>query len=219
MIGRVLAVLLAATLFVPGAASAGTILEPADETELAQALADAQEDQDVCYGWSVNINGVVSDAGSSVDGPGRPPPDAGCGRFATFLAEVSYTCDSCEGEDSASISIESNLPDPPKVSDLEDLGYGAGDLVGERDDSALLDMVGALPLLAAQRANNVPNVEYAPATGVPAKDGPTNSPGSDLLRDRWFLLVLFGGLLVFGPLWFFYKKGQEQLSMTTTAKE
>jgi len=218
VIGRALALALALALLAPAVATAGTILEPADETELAQALADAQEDQDVCYGWNVSINGVASDQGSSVDGPGKPPLNVGCERFATFLADLTYTCDSCEGEDSGSISIDSNLPKPPTVSDLEDLGYSANDLLGDRDDLALIDMVGALPLLAAQRGN-APYVEYAPATGVPPKDGPTNSPGSDLLRDRWFGLVLFVGLMLFGPFWFFYKKGQQIPPTSTTAKE
>lgn len=198
-------------LAVPASAHAGVLLQPADEAELAQSLADAAEEQDVCYGWKVFINGSVTDQGSSL-GPGRPVGTGiGCDRHAQLVADLTYTCDSCEGEDSGSISIESNLPHPPTVNDLSDLGYSASDLLGDDDDVTLIDMVGALPLITAQRGD-APFIEYEPATKVPAADGPTNTPGSDMLRDRWFALVLFGGLLVLAPLWFFYKRGQRALT-------
>jgi hypothetical protein len=202
-----LAGLLALGLLVPASAGAGVLLQPADEAELAQDLADATEEQDVCYGWKVFINGSVTDQGSS-SGPGRPVGTAiGCRRIAELQADLIYTCDSCEGEDDGSIRIESNLPHPPTVDDLSDLGYHASDLLGDKDDVSLIDMVGALPLITAQHGD-APFIEYEAATNVPSKDGPTNTPGSDMLRDRWFALVLFGGLLLFGPLWFFYKRSQ-----------
>jgi hypothetical protein len=203
-------------LAVPATVHAGVLLQPADETELAQSLADAAEEQDVCYGWKVFINGSVTDQGSSL-GPGRPlGTGIGCERHAQLEADLIYTCDSCEGEDSAAIRIVSNLPHPPTVNDLSDLGYSASDLLGDKDDVTLIDMVGALPLITAQRGD-APFVEYEPATNVPSADGPTNTPGSDMLRDRWFALVLFGGLLVFAPFWFFYQRGQRALH--TPAKE
>jgi hypothetical protein len=102
------------------------------------------------------------------------------------------------------------------VKDLSDLGYVASDLLGDDDDVTLVDMVGALPLITAQRGD-APFIEYEPATNVPSADGPTNTPGSDLLRDRWFALVLFGGLLLFAPAWFFYTRAQR--AATNPAKE
>ena len=217
MTWRLLAALLALGLLAPVPAAVGALLPPADEAELAQTLAEAHTEQDVCYGWVVHINGLQSDLGSSL-GPGVPlgTAVARCERRVNLEATLTYTCDVCEGEDSADLAIESNLRDPPTVKDLEDLGYSASDLVGNKDDVTLIDMVGALPLLTAQRGN-APFIEYEAATSVPARDGPTDTPGSDLLRDRWFALVLFGGLLVFGPAWFFYKRSQR--TATNPAKE
>ena len=172
---RLLVLALALGLLVPASAGAGTLLQPADEAELAQSLADAAEDQDVCYGWKVFINGSVTDQGSSL-GPGRPVGAGGCQRFALLEASLHYACDSCEGDDSGAIRIDSNLPHPPTVQDLSDLGYHAADLVGDKDDVTLENMVGALPLITAQRGD-APFVAYEPATSVPAKDGPTNTPG------------------------------------------
>ncbi|HYM57416.1 MAG TPA: hypothetical protein VES79_05580 [Solirubrobacteraceae bacterium] len=208
MTPRLIAVLLAIGLLAPASAAAGTLLPPADETELAQTLAEAHTEQDVCYGWDVHINGIQSDLGSSL-GPGVPLGTAvgRCQRRVSLEAHLTYACETCEGSDSADLAIESNLRDPPTVNDIEDLGYSASDLLGDKDDVTLIDMVGALPLLAAQRGN-APFIEYEAATSVPAQDGPTGTPGSDLLRDRWFALVLFGGLLLFGPAWFFYKRAQ-----------
>jgi hypothetical protein len=205
---RLLVFLLALGLLVPATAGAGTLLVPADETELAQSLAEASSEQDVCYGWTVFINGQQSDLGSSL-GPNVPLGAAvgGCARYARLEASLTYTCETCEGSDSADLTIDSNLRSPPTVQDLSDLGYHASDLVGDDDDLTLIDMVGALPLIVAQRGN-APFVEYEPATNVPRQDGPTNTPGSDLLRDRWFGLVLFGGLLLLGPGWFFYQRAQ-----------
>lgn len=215
MTRQLLVLLLALGLLVPASARAGTLLAPADEAELAQSLADAAEEQDVCYGWKVFINGGVSDQGSSL-GPGRPVGAGGCPRFALLEASLHYACESCEDEDSGEIRIDSNLPHPPTVNDLSDLGYHASDLVGDDDDVTLIDMVGALPLITAQRGD-APFIEYEAATSVPSRDGPTDTPGSDLLRDRWFALVLFGGLLLFAPAWFFYKRAQR--AATTPAKE
>jgi hypothetical protein len=209
---RLVVLALALGLLVPASAGAGTLLQPADETELAQSLADATEAQDVCYGWKVFINGVVTDQGSS-EGPRAPVGvGIGCKRYAQLEASLQYTCDSCEGDDSGAIRIDSNLAHPPTVKDLEDLGYHASDLVGDKDDVTLEKMVGELPLITAQRGD-APLVAYEPAASVPKQDGPTNTPGSDLLRDRWFGLVLFGGLLLFAPLWFFYKRA-ERAAMT-----
>jgi hypothetical protein len=45
-------------------AFAGVLVEPEDEADLAQTLADAQEEQEVCYGWTIVVNGQMSDLGS-----------------------------------------------------------------------------------------------------------------------------------------------------------
>lgn len=203
-----LGVLLTLALAVPASAA---IIAPEDAAELAQTLAEAQEEQDVCYGWAVGNNFDSSgDLGNSRTGPGRQLIEiaGACPKgYVVLNGYIRYACDSCESEDSASVSIDTNLPDPPTVSDLERLGLKAGDLTGEKDDTTLINMVNALPLLAAERGN-APYVAYEEAEAVPAQDHPTDKPGSDFLRDAWLKLVLFGGLVVTGPMFLLYKRGQ-----------
>ena len=208
-----LALACALVLAVVVAPAQAGILTAEDATELAQALAEAQEEQDVCYGWNVRNNfAATPDVGSSVGGPGAMPLSSSstCRKgFAILEGSIDYSCSSCESEDSASVSIASNLPNPPKVSDLEDLGLKAGDLTGDKDDTTLVNMVEALPLLVADRGN-APYIEYeqAPAKDVPATDHATGKPGSDVLRDSWFLLVLCAALILGGPAFYFYKRSQ-----------
>lgn len=203
-----IAVAVAIAMAPPSAAMAGTLVERADEVDLAQTLADAQEEQGVCYGWDVTVNGQPSDRGSSLDGPGVALATDRCAKgYAIFRGDVLYTCDSCEGDDSAAFRVDSNLPKPPTTSDLERLGYAPADLLGEKDDQAVIDMTGALPLLVAERGN-APFVAYEAAQDVPAQDKATNTPGSDLLRDRWPVLVFCVLLLLAGPAYLLYKRAQ-----------
>ncbi len=203
-----LGALLALALAAP--AQAG-IVAPEDAAELAQTLAEAQEEQDICYGWAVGNNFDSSgDLGNSRTGPNQQfieIPGTCPKGYVVLNGDIRYACESCESEDSASVSIDSNLPDPPTVKDLESLGLKAGDLTGDKDDTTLINMVNALPLLAAERGN-APYVAYEEAKAVPAQDHPTDKPGSDFLRDAWLKLVLFGGLVVTGPMFFLYKRGQ-----------
>lgn len=203
-----LAVLLALALTAP--AQAG-IVSPEDAAELAQTLAEAQEEQDVCYGWSVGNDFAESeDVGSSTGGPGvaLAASRSACRRGAVVLeGQIHYACGSCEDSDSARVSISSNLPDPPTVDDLKSLGLKAGALTGDKDDTTLVNMVEALPLLVADRGD-APYVEYEQAKTVPATDHATDKPGSDVLRDTWIQLVLFGGLIMAGPGFWLYKRRQ-----------
>jgi hypothetical protein len=211
-----LAVLAAATA---APAHAG-VLTLDDATDLAQSLAEAQEDQDVCYGWNVtnNFDGVP-DVGSSNNGPGSPliAIASSCPRGQVVLeGSIDYTCASCEGSDSASVSIRSSgLANPPTVDDLEHLGLKAGALTGDKDDTTLVNMVEALPLLVADRGN-APYVAYEQAKTVPPTDHATGKPGSDFLRDTWIWLVLCVGLIVLGPGFYFYKRAQLSKPASTT---
>ncbi len=205
---RRLAIAAACLVLLPAASARGqtpSIMEPADQAELAQSLADAQAEQDVCYGWDATLNGARADAGSSTAGPGEPPSDAECPKWAILVADLIWTCDSCEEEDSASFDVRSNLADPPTREDLIALGYTDADLVSEEDDVALFEMVGALPLLAAQRGN-APPVPFETPSAVPQTDRPEDSPGSDFLRSRWPLLVLCVGLISLGPGYLLYAR-------------
>ena len=204
-----LALLLATFMGAP--AQAG-IVSPRDAAELAQTLAEAQEDQDVCYGWNVTNNfSSSSDVGSSTSGPGVALVSLQntCPKGAVILeGNIHYSCASCESSDSASVSIASNLANPPTVGDLERLGLKAGDLTGDKDDTTLVNMVNALPLLVADRGNAA-YVEYEQTKTVPPADHATDKPGSDLLRDSWLGLLFFGGLVLAGPGFFLYKRSQQ----------
>jgi len=213
-----IALLLAACVAAP--AQAG-VLTVDDATDLAQSLADAQEEQDVCYGWEItnNFDGTP-DVGSSNTGPGVPLAeiDSSCSKGVVVLAgSIDYSCSSCEAEDSASVSIRSSgMDNPPTVGDLENLGLKAGDLTGDKDDTTLVNMVNALPLLVADRGN-APYVPYeqAPAAEVPPADRATGKPGSDFVRDSWIWMVLCVLLIAAGPIFYLHNRGQHKPARAT----
>ena len=209
---RALLLACTAVALVAAAPAHAGIMAPEDATDLAQSLAEAQEEQEVCYGWDVRNNfGAGSDVGSSISGPGAPLLDVAgaCTRGIVLLTgSIDYSCDSCEASDSASVSIQaSGMGNPPTVDDLEKLGLKAGDLTGDNDDTTLFNMVNALPLLVADKGN-APYVEYEQATAVPPTDRPTNKPGSDFLRDNWVWLLLCAALIAAAPIFYFYKRAQ-----------
>ena len=202
-----LALLLA--LAAPAAARAG-ILTPEDAAEAAQALADAQEEQDVCYGWTItNDFDGAPDVGSSTGGPGVQLEFEQCPKFVHLTGSIHYACSTCEDEDSASVGVESNLVPPPRTGDLKDLGLDADDLTGDSDDVTLVNMIEALPLLAAQRGGAPPVPAETPAS-VPASDTPTNRPGSDFIRESWLKIVFFLCLLGAGPWFWWYRREAER---------
>jgi hypothetical protein len=186
------------------------VLAPDDAAELAQSLADASEEQGICYGWNVanNFDGVP-DVGSSA---GPAVPESGLEQncklgFVELTGSIDYACDSCDDSDSASVSIRSTFANGPTADDLAALGLDAGDLTGDNDDTTLINMVSALPLLAADRGL-APYLAYEPATAVPVADRATGKPGSDLLRDSWPLLAFCAFLIVAGPGFYYYKRTQ-----------
>lgn len=196
--------------FAAAPAQAG-VVAPEDAAELAQSLAEATDEQGICYGWNVSNNfDGLPDVGSSA-GPGvaaELAPGQGCDKgFIELTGSIDYACDSCDSSDSASVDIRSTFADGPTAGDLSALGLDAGDLTGDNDDTTLINMVNALPLLAADRGL-APYLAYAPATDVPAADRATDKPGSDLLRDTWPLLAFCGFLVVAGPGFYYYKRLQ-----------
>lgn len=189
---------------VPVPAGARPLLEEADAIELANKLADATEEQDVCYGWSVQVqddDGNLSgfEQGSSL-GPGLSPYAAGCTPYVVFTAFVHYTSELSESADSASYGVESNLEgfDP---DDVGGLGISDDQLLGSNDDLAVANATALLPALVAEQglAPAVPIEETAGT--IPATDRPTNTPGSDTWRTHWPLFALTGLLLVAGVGW------------------
>jgi hypothetical protein len=206
-----IAALLAALACAVATAPAGAgVVAPQDAAELAQSVAEAQEEQGICYGWAIdnNFDTLAPDYGSSVSGPGAAGDFSRCEKgYIELTGSIEYACESCDESDRAMVGIESNLPNHPTVEDLEKLGLDAGDLTGDNDDTTLINMVNALPLLAADRGL-APYVPYEPATAVPAADHATGKPGSDLLRDTWPLLAFCAFLILAGPGFYFYKRSQ-----------
>lgn len=220
MIRGLLAAVLAVALILASAApaSAEPLLSPDDAADLAQTLAEAQAEQGICYGWSVLVDSIGEETGSSIAGPGQPlfDPDK-CQKGSVVLSGgIDYTGQYDDAEDSAEIQILSTGIDGPSVRDLERLGLKASDLVGEQDDQALFDMVGALPLLVAE-SGAAPYVEYEPAgLDVPATDRPTNKPTSDFVRTALPILGLGVALILAGLFWLLYKSGQVRGRRTST---
>jgi len=206
----VLALALAFALAAP--AQAG-ILAAEDAAELAQSLAEAQEEQGLCYGWNVTNNfSAGPDVGSGTGGPGAIMIPTLCkDGWVQLEGYIEYACDTCESEDRATVSISSSFANGPTTKDLEALGLKAGALTGDDDDTTLINMVNALPLLVADRGL-APYLEYEQATTVPAIDHATNKPGSDFMRDTWIQLVLFFALILAAPAFYLYKRKQTRES-------
>jgi len=203
----VIGITLLAVLAQPAAAA--PLLEEGDAAELAQSLADASDEQDICYGWQIDVqDGSGGPSGQEIGsnlGPGRLVSAAAGSCMRTVLLEgvVSYTCDSCEGEDSASIRVTSNVAGAPTEQDLKDLGFKGGDLANDNGDVVLINMVGALPLITASKGIADPVPVEETSTVVPsASDGPTNSPSTpDWLRDSWLALSALLVLVAGGAFW------------------
>ena len=198
-------VLAAALLAVLAPAAPAAVLAEEDATELANALAEATEEQKVCYGWSFDVSdlGTGEENGPEIGsnlGPGVPvdPSRPECGRYAVLTGTVSYTSELSESEDSAFWTIESNLPSPPTTAQLADLGYSEGDLLGDQNDLTIINATGALPALVAETgvAGAVPFETERRAAGVSGE--PTGDQGSDFLRENGTLLALCALLVLVG---------------------
>ena len=209
----------AVTVLVGGALPTGAlpVLEEADGTELAQALAEATEDQDVCYGWEVTVydyggSGDGADQGSSL-GVGKAADDvanyAECARWAIFEATIIYTSPSSDAEDTASFSVSSNVVGGPTSADLRDYGITEGALLGNNDDQAVANATLLLPALMAEKGLAPPISLEANTQALPDGDKATGTPGSDWLR-KYGAAVAFAALLFAGGLgwaaWIFFRE-------------
>ncbi len=201
---RVAPVLVALGLLVaaPGSASADVIFDPADADELAATLAEATEEQDVCYGWDVSVDDAVAGNSKSVGsnfGADRPVSSGSCREHVVFNAYITYTSESSESEDSASYDVVSSSGDVTR-EDLDGLELDLDGLTGEDPDVVVGKAVVALPLLAAD-AGMAKAIEATPETAdAPADAALTDDPGSDWWRDNGGVLMWGIGLLLAGAL-------------------
>lgn len=184
-------VIVAALLLLFGAipAHASPLLDPVDAAELAQSLAEATDEQGVCYGWSINVDGSP-EVGSNL-GPDVPLNNGGsCEKFAILSGTIDYTCDTCEAEDSGSLSLQTNLP--ITIDELKDL-TGVNNLhANNKDDIGLVNLTEGLPLLVAAKGAAEPVIEDDDAAQtIPVTDKPDDgSAVPDKVRSHWMLLAL-----------------------------
>ena len=197
--GRLMTGLVAAAILASPAA-ATPVLDQADSAELAQALAEATDTQDVCYGWDVNLRddsgGASGDDIGSNRGPDVPLDRVGCERWVLLEGAIRYTAATSEFEDDSAVRISSNLSQAPTEGELRDLGV-TGSLTDEDNDVVLMNMVEALPLVVAGNGQ-APYVEFETAQAATAEGEPTDSPGSDVVRQWWPLIVLSVLALIVG---------------------
>ncbi|MER7888952.1 hypothetical protein ABTX15_03915 [Micromonospora sp. NPDC094482] len=183
----------------------GTTVLPPIATERADTvpiLKRATDAQGICYGWRLTDGSAVVNVGSSL-GDGVPAEgDPRCPRWVQVAAEITYTAESSESEDSALVDVEGSAD--LDRSDLSTVRTGLARF-GLTED-AFLDDPGwavtraavSLPLLVAEVGAASP----APAAAATPASTPTPLPdaGNDLWRDRWGYLLTAVGLLLLTAL-------------------
>jgi hypothetical protein len=190
---RVLALAAAAALALAAPAHALPILAEGDARDLDEQLREAGTAMGVCFGWSVQ----VVDLGGSASGLDAGGATTGCERELRLVGEVTYTSESSEAEDSASLGVQAAGFPGATADGLGALtGRGAGDLTGDDDDKALFELAAALPLYAAELdpslSARLPQVER----GAPAPGAQVGSAGSDWVRQHGLKAGLGIGLLL-----------------------
>jgi hypothetical protein len=206
-----LAVVIALGTVAPSVASAQAILSEGDAAELAQSLAEATEEQGICYGWSVYVSDQSGGPGGLESGSsGGPGSSLGtnitldCTKSVELSGRVVYTCGSCESEDSSSVEIRSTFPGGPTVDDLEDLGLKGGQLKDDDGDVVLANMVGALPVIVASKGLADPVEPDPQQTPAATTDKPSGTPRTpDWLRESWLPLTICLLVIIGGACWFF----------------
>ncbi len=194
-VALVLPLLLAA----PGTAAADVIFDPADADDLAATLAEAYTDQGVCYGWHVTVDNVGSPQESvgSNFGAGKTVSSGSCAKKVEFTANITYTSESSESEDSASYDV-SSTPAGVGRDDLDALDIDFDGLTGEDPDVAIGKAVTALPLLAADKGLAKALAASPDTASAPADAQLTDDPGSDWWRERGGMLLWGVGLMLAG---------------------
>ncbi|MGY0006315.1 hypothetical protein [Micromonospora sp. I033] len=169
-------------------------------------LAQASTSQSVCYGWVLEDYWAYGDdvvsAGSNLGDGVRVEANPSCPRWVQVTATIRYVSESSESNDTAQVDVTGS-PDIDSA-DLSRIESGL-DRLGLTDEVFVDDPGWAvtraavmLPLLAAE-AKVVQPVAATPTPGA-ASPSPLPDAGSDLLRDRWGILLATVGLLLLAAL-------------------
>lgn len=173
-----------------------------ERRETVAVLDKSAEAQNVCYGWRLQDGSTVVSVGSNLGDNVAVDKDPGrCPRWVEVIADVTYTSENSELEDSVSVSVDGS-------ESLSALEFDEGLKRLGLDSDAFLDEPGwaicraavSLPLLMAEAGHAKP----APvATATPTRQPPPlPDAGSDFARDRIgyllgaFLLLALTALLV-----------------------
>jgi hypothetical protein len=199
------AAVLAPLLVAAPAAAANPVLDPEDDAEVAGALAEATEVQDVCYGYVLAVDdgdtgewGGTYAASSAGEGVRATEADGCSEGVVELVARITYTSEFSEAEDDASWELVSDVPGLT-ISDVEDQGLSAGDLLDDGSSATtLLNAVLSLPRLAAERGGLQPVVLTPNDEALPEGARPTGTPGSDWLRENLVLLALSSAAVLAG---------------------
>lgn len=187
------------------AAAENPVLDAEGDADLTASLAAATEVQGVCYGYELTVfdadtgqfSGTFA-AGSLGAGLLAGAGDACPEGAVVLVATIEYTSSFSEAQDSASWRLDSVLPELT-ISDVEALGLSARDLLDDgSSERTLLAAVQALPRLAAEQAGRPPVLLEPNTASLPADARPTNTPGSDWLRENAAPLAFFVLLVVAG---------------------
>ncbi|MGC4894432.1 hypothetical protein [Micromonospora sp. DT31] len=180
---------------VPGPAAQ----ERSGTVPLLKAAADSQG---ICYGWELlDVYDDVS-VGSNLGDGVRAAEAPGCARWIEVSANIKYTSATSDFKDSATIRVKGS--DDIGYADLSAIESGLAHF--GLDEDAFVDDPGwavtraatILPLLAVERGLAGAAAPPTPGPSTPAAALP--DAGNDLLRDRWVLLLVAAGLLLFAAL-------------------
>ena len=183
------------------AAAANPVLDAEGDADVVDALEQAQQVQGVCYGYALDVlDGDTGEFGgtfaASSLGEGVPASTAADGACPDGVVElqvsITYTSDFSEAEDDASWRLLSTVGGDLSIADVEQLtGIGADDLLDDSaSETALLNTVLSLPVLASERAGLPPVLLEENTAALPADARATDTPGSDWLRQHTSLLAL-----------------------------
>ncbi|WP_018655715.1 hypothetical protein [Actinomadura flavalba] len=185
--------------------SGGAVFGAADSARLSDRLAAAQRAQGVCYGWRVDPGTPGrsftaapdgTETGSSLGPRTDPAQDkVRCARYAVVDARYSYSSIDEEWT-SVSLHVDNNLGlNPTSTTLLSRVGLTERDLLDDEAAGRLADVVGALPLLAAEEGK-APPVPLDAASTPRAGDRISGSG-----HGRTVFIGLGAALILGGVIW------------------